>query len=52
MSDFYEYECECLECLHKWTTKPVENPPIECPECESNDVRILGKKRVEVEKNE
>jgi len=37
------YECECVECGHKWASTASENPPFSCPECESNDIEVVKK---------
>ena len=42
MPELYIYECECVECGHKWTSHPMEKAPFTCPECESNDVEVLN----------
>ena len=43
MTELYNFECECLECGHTWTSEPSEKPPFSCPECESNDINVLKK---------
>jgi len=45
MLELYEYECECVECGHRWKSIG-EKPPYSCPECESNDIEILKKVKI------
>lgn len=42
----YKFECECIECGHRWS-ETSETPPTSCPKCESNDIEIIKKEEVD-----
>ena len=46
MPNLYIYECECQECGYTWKSTPMQNPPSQCSECESNDINVLNKTQV------